>query len=313
MIGRAVWTMFGVHHIAALTGLSRPGGGRGDRLRSLPTSRAIGRERSSVVRPGNDYREQGALAVIGAHLGVKVVLHDDQSEPGMYDLRAELGGGRFAAIEVTAAEDERRAADFGALAGGRGFVRAPQLKFGWVVYLYEGARISEVRRQAPALLVEIERIGATELTASRGWLDDGELEDLRERFAGCGVDAVHQHLWVDPGVIRMVGPAYATWLSMDPDDVVTFVESFVESRPSDVAKLGRSNADERHIFIWSGVFSTAERELRALALDVSQLPTRAPQLPLEVTHVWVAGETARPSRIVHWSPTLGWVEVARVS
>ena len=265
-----------------------------------------------MVRPGNDYREQGVLAVVRAHLGVEVVLHDDQSEPGMYDLRAELGGGRFAAIEVTAAEDERRAADFGALAGERSLVQAPQLKSGWVVSLCEDAKVSEVRRQAPTLLSEIERTGATELTVGRGWSDNSEVEDLRERLAACGIDAVHQHQAVGPGVIRMLGAAYATWLSMDPDDVVTFVESFIESRPSDVAKLGRSNADERHIFIWSGVFSTAERELRALALDVSDLPTRAPRLPLEVTHVWVAGESARPSRIVHWSPTSGWVEVGHV-
>lgn len=121
------------------------------------------------------------------------------------------------------------------------------------------------------------------------------------------------HPEATPGVIWTVGPASGVWLSTDPDGVVSFVESFVRSRPSDVAKLGRSGGDERHLFIWLGVFSTAERELRALALDIPQLPERAPRLPPEVTHVWVAAQTARPSRIVHWPPTLGWVQAGRVS
>ena len=99
-----------------------------------------------MVRAGEDYLQQRARAVVAAHLGVPVGLHDDQTEPGTYDLRAELGEGRFAAIEVTAAEDERRAADFGALARGRGTVHAPQLRFGWVFYLRGGATIREVRR-----------------------------------------------------------------------------------------------------------------------------------------------------------------------
>lgn len=265
-----------------------------------------------MVRPGDDHREQAALAVVAAHLGVQVFLHDDQTEPGMYDLRAELGGRRFAAIEVTAAEDERRAADFGALARGRGTVRVPQLQSGWLVYLREGAKIREVKRRLPTLLVEMERAGLTELVTSSGWFGE-DLEDLRERLWASGVAAVYEHPNPGPGVISMTGAAYATWLSTDPDDVVSFVESFVESRPSDVAKLGRSSGDERHMFIWSGMFSTAEGELRALALDINQMPARAPRLPPEVTHVWVASETARPSRIVHWSPTHGWIQAGRVS
>ena len=65
------------------------------------------------------------------------------------------------------------------------------------------------------------------------------------------------------------------WLSLDPDDVVTFTEKFIERRPSDVAKLAASGGDERHLFIWSGVFSEGLVELPALGLDVESLPRRA--------------------------------------
>lgn len=104
-----------------------------------------------------------------------------------------------------------------------------------------------------------------------------------------------------------------TELSRDPDDVVTFVEQFVESRPSDVDKLRRADVDERHLFIWGGEFSTGWVPLRALQLDVPDLPVRAPRLPEEVTHVWVAPEAVPPSRIVAWSATSSGVTVGTVT
>lgn len=118
-------------------------------------------------------------------------------------------------------------------------------------------------------------------------------------------------LW-EPGTIGLTGPMRVEWLSLSPDDVVTFAEDFIARRSSDVSKLGRSGADERHLFIWSGVQSEGMAELRALGLDIESLPQRAPQLPPEITHLWIANEGGRPSRIVHWAPDQGWVEAGRV-
>ena len=114
------------------------------------------------------------------------------------------------------------------------------------------------------------------------------------------------------GTVIMTGPMRVSILSQEPDDVVTFVEEFVALRPSDVAKLGRAGTAERHLFIWSGVFSTGWVPLRALELDVPQLPHRAPQLPEELTHVWVAPEATPPARIVVWSATTDWVQVGTI-
>ena len=100
---------------------------------------------------------------------------------------------------------------------------------------------------------------------------------------------------------------------MNPDDVVMFAERFIKRRPSDVAKLAASGAAERHLFIWSGVFAEGLVELRALGLDIEALPQRPPRLPGAVTHLWIANEGSRPSRIVHWSPVDGWVEAGQIS
>lgn len=112
-------------------------------------------------------------------------------------------------------------------------------------------------------------------------------------FSAGGLDEDDEHAWLPEqlarsqaqtakttggpaGTVILTSPMRVGFLSQDPDDVVTFVENFVASRPSDVAKLGRAGTAERHLFIWGGVFSTGWVSLRALELDVPQLPLRAP-------------------------------------
>lgn len=115
-----------------------------------------------------------------------------------------------------------------------------------------------------------------------------------------------------PGRAGLLASGQSGWMNMDPESVVDFIESFVARRTSDVAKLAASGADERHLFVWSGMFSEAWAVLRALGTDIEALPTRQPKLPDVVTDVWVANEMHRPSRIVHWSLGEGWEEVGLI-
>lgn len=98
-----------------------------------------------------------------------------------------------------------------------------------------------------------------------------------------------------PGAIGLTGAMRVEWLSSDPEDVVTFVERFASSRPDNLSKLRNSGAAERHLFVWGGAFPQDGASLRPLKLDIAALPSRAPNLPPEVTHVWVeAGPQERP-------------------
>ncbi len=98
-----------------------------------------------------------------------------------------------------------------------------------------------------------------------------------------GAETVSATSSFSAGTIALTGAMRVSWLSQNPDDVVTFVEQFVACRPDDVVKLARSGADERHLFIWSGAFSSGWRELRALGLDIAGLRARAPRLPPALT------------------------------
>ena len=86
---------------------------------------------------GVGQREEAARAVVASHLGLPVTVHDDGSEPGMYDLRIELGDDRFAAVEVTAAERKDLAATQGAISK-KPVLSCPQLQHGWLIVLAEG-------------------------------------------------------------------------------------------------------------------------------------------------------------------------------
>jgi len=264
-----------------------------------------------MVRRGDDHREQAARAVVAAHLRMHIAHHDDQTKPRMHDLELHFPDGRWAAIEVTAAEDRTLAEQHGALKGRRSTLRHADLRFGWLAHLAEGVNVRHAKSRLPELLAAFEDAGLTEVSAGSMWLDE-ELEWATERLAEAQVMAVQQ--WpTEPGMIHLLLPMRMGFMSRDPEDVVSFVEEFVARRPSDVRKLADTEADERHLFIWSGYYSEGWPSLRALQLDVAELPRRSPVLPPAVTHVWVANEWAPPSRILHFSPEQGWVQVGQTS
>ena len=254
------------------------------------------------------------MAVIEAHLRTLVSLHDDQSLPGMYDLTIRYPDGRVGAVEVTAAEDQDWAARQAAVSACP-VLRDARLKGGWMVVLRQGAMVNTARARLPDLLWRLEQAGIDEASvfSAGGFNEDGRYRWIPGQLAEAQTETAKATDIFAAGTISITSPMQVAWLSQDPDDVVTFVEEFVESRPTDVKKLGRAKADERHLFIWSGELSTGWVSLRALALDVPRLPTRKPRLPDEISHVWVAPEATPASRIVVWSASSGWVTAGTTS
>lgn len=253
-------------------------------------------------------KERAALVVIARHLGVPVVPHDDGSRAKMHDLEIHYPDGRVGAVEVTAAEDFDRRARQGAISK-RPVMHEPRLSRGWWVMITPDGDFNTTRRAVANLLVEFETRDISELSQYDGWTDDW----ARDAMRAAHVQSVKATDLFDPGVIAFTASMLVAWLSTDPDDVVTFVEQFIASRPTDVAKLASAAREEGHLFVWSGVFSEGWTQLRPLGLDVERLPSRAPRLPPGVTHVWVAPEAAKPSRIVHWSPAKGWAQAGTIT
>lgn len=107
-----------------------------------------------------DLRAEATKVIIAAHTRERVVTYDDQSKPRMHDLEIHYADGHRAAVEVTASEDQQRAADFGALHN-EPVIHDQRLWQGWLVLLKPGALVNRARAGLPNILVRFEGAGLT--------------------------------------------------------------------------------------------------------------------------------------------------------
>ena len=84
------------------------------------------------------------------------------------------------------------------------------------------------------------------------------------------------------------------------------------SRKDNLGKLGSSGAGERHLFVLvPGLYRVPFAVNDLLIEPDAPLPTTAPVLPPEVTHVW-AMSTWDSGDGFRWSPDHGWARFAKV-
>jgi len=103
--------------------------------------------------------EAWARSIISTELGVAVEIHDDGSEPGMYDLRIGSRDTPHVAIECTGAVD-RVATETWNIGPARGPMTAT-LAGDWMVEIRSGAQFRRITRELGPLLHFLEREGST--------------------------------------------------------------------------------------------------------------------------------------------------------
>jgi len=247
--------------------------------------------------------EEWARHLIAAELGVPVEQHDDGSEPGMHDLDIMFENGRGAA-EVTAAADGESIALYRLMSDGKRWIE-PRLAGGWRVSLDPTARAKRLWAELPGLLAELERRHVHEVDPSP-YSDSPFAAVVRE----LGITFLTQ------GETDFHGSIYPTVESHPeaPDapaanaSVPLWVAEFLgSSNRADVrTKLRRSRALERHAFLIVPTFATAPRAVQYFLMSAeSVVPDESPNLPHEVTHVWVAS-TWRMGHGFRWGPNDGW-------
>ncbi len=240
---------------------------------------------------------------------VAVGQHDDNTTPNVHDLDLSVGGGRtFGAMEVTAAADADLIECWKLLNGHGNRWIAPGIAGGWAVSVQPTARVKRLIKELFLLLQALERAGLDSLprrSASWGQLTvtAQNLGVVRARQGGTSFPG---SIYVTPqisqerssGWVAPTGDALSEWMSewiIDP------------SRADNLTKLRRSAASERHLFVIApGIESTAPFSVTDLLMRAdAPLPTVAPVLPDEVTHVWIMGPWVN-GRGFRWSPDLGW-------
>ncbi|MBW3668206.1 MAG: hypothetical protein KY443_03240 [Actinobacteria bacterium] len=231
--------------------------------------------------------------------------HDDNHGASLYDLQIRYSDRPPAAVEVTAAADAASIELWKIVNGRDERWQAAGIAGGWAVSLLPTARGKVVMRELPKLLADLEGARRTHLRGRRS--GHGPLE---ARAGELGVVSAAQYGTDFPGAIyptiALPAERRGGMVAETGDALSPWVAEHLLAHPDVLKKLALSGAEERHAFIILPGFSTAPFPVADLFMrQAPPLPTTAPELPPEVTHVWVVS-TWTIGRGLRWSPNSGW-------
>jgi len=260
--------------------------------------------------------EKVVAATITTTLGLRVEQHDDGQQPGIHDLNIISVDGSPAAVEVTFAYDPD-SKELWKLVNGRGERwTVPDLQGGWMLTLEPTARAKRLLTELPAFLGELEGQGVTEMPSQWQRLEVPESIEGRARalgivsgnrsgtnFAGSIYFTIEQPCDRAGGAVDSTGSAVPSWVR----------EFLLDPHQSDVlGKLARSGASERHAFILVPALTSAPFGVVDMLWrdEDDVVPTAAPNLPDQVTHVWLMAFWTIGSGL-RWSHDGGWERFER--
>lgn len=245
--------------------------------------------------------------MVEAALQVPVVQHDDNLQGAMHDLQVLHNDRPLAAVEVTAAADATSIELWKLVNESSDRWQVEGLVGGWSVALYPDARAKRIVQDLPVLLAAME---ASEVRSIRGRRTATGV--FEAALASLRIASADQYGTDYPGsiyvTIKLPHERVGEMVSDSGDPVAKWVGEYLRApeRRDVLSKLHRSGATDRHAFIILPGFTTAPFVVADLFMRSDPpLPTESPDLPPEVTHVWVVS-TWTIGRGLRWAPGDGW-------
>ena len=93
------------------------------------------------------------------------------------------------------------------------------------------------------------------------------------------------------------------WSFGGPDSALRILESDAKIFPENAGKLFESGAKTRHLFVWVDVHTDRD-VLDAFNAEKLEAPTRAPNLPKGITHLWIVNRQTEVGW--YYEPIGGW-------
>lgn len=255
--------------------------------------------------------EWAAGRVIARFSGERVVIQDDNSRPGMVDLRIESDDRPPAYVEVVTDIDER----YSQMVSGvrqHQTLPAPRLGRVWYVTLGASANVHRLVRSLVSRLEALQSAGqlfdTAQAQASFSQNQDPEVrrlatEGVIELASAPATENQEGKVWIyAEGTGGRTGQ---DWAQLD-DWLYAYLH---DPQRADVRKkLAATRSQARHAFIGMS-FSTAWGAYHALSSSYSNLPEFTPRLPPEINHVWIWNHPI--GRCLAWFPGRGWFEPGR--
>ncbi len=248
-----------------------------------------------------NHSEAVAKTVVEALIGgSQMVFRSDQSQ-SVPDFDLHYANGKIVAAEVTACVDQQGEETFAAIKSpkkGGTAIKTTLCKKDWRIHPAQNARINLIRTKTDAYLAAVEAEGVERFFSSRDWSRFQSVERIYKDLRVLGGSVIE---WQQPGYIYIalpvVGGAIGASLVLD----AVKVESFKKDNRT---KLGNAGTEERHLFVYMDHGSYLARS----AFQDFEPPAVLPDLPAEITDLWVFSENLANDGYVIWraSTTSPW-------
>lgn len=230
--------------------------------------------------------ESAARKVVEARLGVQLRFADTT---GGVDYVFEWAGAP-SALEVTRLTDRREKEGMKVWANRYSVRETHLLRHSWWVVTEGHPQYSTVYELIVPALQELELHQLQEYSSQMDWWLEHSptLRDAVQRLRSARVSDA-RHISTKGEVRQVLLSPSGGWVSDGPNGALEELENFLASASDVLEKLRSSAAHERHAWIWTDT-DTPGRVRRPLESTEWGLPTRAPSLPDEITHLWVVDE-----------------------
>jgi hypothetical protein len=254
--------------------------------------------------------EEHAQKVISHLLGVPVKQHDDQSAPGLPDLRIEYPDRSHGVAEVVRDVDRLRPFQRDALTSRGWSIDDPSLTRSWAIDLEPDARIDRLQTNLPSVLKSAEQADRRHIQP----LPWSQLDPIAYELHRLRVVRAHSFPRERGTPAIWFAPGRAFTRTGDLDVLPAWCATVLAANDDVAKKLARAPFTERHAFL----VATPDGDLTAYWTLTTRphpgwpdrppdaLPTATPELPAGVDCVWACG----PERVLAWFPDRGWINAS---
>jgi hypothetical protein len=240
------------------------------------------------------YEEKVAKRVLEMAVpGARMVFRSEQSH-GEYDFDLQYPNGEVAAVEVTSSRDHARTQIskevFEKNGGSR--IQAVSCKKTWFISPALNANIKKVRRQADKYLANLETAGIERFD----WLDCSRSNCPIEISVICrdlNLISASSISTTGAAEIRMMGT-----LGGGAVGQVSATRAAEREIGPNKDKLGKATTRERHLVVYVDQLNGQPW----IAMTSWAPPNEAPNLPIEITHLWLIAQTGI-NQFVVWRAT----------
>ncbi len=238
-----------------------------------------------------NYSEGVTKRVLEAILAGSQLNYKAQQSQGEWDFDLRHSDGRVAALEVTAAVDQPQVETMAAIRNkkrGGSVVSAVKCKRSWMILPVKGAKIQKIREHADEYLSRLEADGVERFSFPQREYQSVEsiIRDLQISGGGVFSSEGRPRILIGmPGGGGAVGAEKA----IEAGEVEAWK---IDNRK----KLGAAGTTERHLV----VYMDALNGVPWTALTEFEPPSTRPNLPPEITDLWLVGHLVAPDTFRVW-------------